>query len=182
VRARERGAVVTVQPGAFPAVPPGPPAADMRTHGVEVGGEARKRFVEFVQAAADDVDITRSEIVVSVGRGIGDPEHLPMIERLAAALGGVVACSRPVVDKKWLPRSRQVGISGKLVQPKLYLAVGISGSFQHLAGIKRAGMVVAINKDPNAPIFRVADYGFVGDLFDIVPALTDRIAEAKARR
>jgi electron transfer flavoprotein alpha subunit len=182
VRARERGAVVTVQPGAFPAVPPGPPAADMSTLGVEVGGEARKRFVEFVQAAADDVDITRSEIVVSVGRGIGDPEKLPMIERLAAALGGVVGCSRPVVDKKWLPRSRQVGISGKLVQPKLYLAVGISGSFQHLAGIKRAGMVVAINKDPNAPIFRVADYGFVGDLFDIVPALTDRIAEAKARR
>lgn len=183
VIARANGAIVTVQAGAFPAAVPGQSDGEISAGRVALGGEvARKRFVEFVQATSEGVDITQSEIVVSVGRGIGEPENLEVVERLAGALGGVLACSRPVVDRKWLPRSRQVGISGKSVQPKLYLAVGISGSFQHLAGIKRAGMVVAINKDPNAPIFRVADYGIVGDLFDVVPALTDQIAEAKARR
>ena len=104
-----------------------------------------------------------------------------MVEALATALGGVLACSRPVVDKKWLPKSRQVGISGKTVQPKLYLAVGISGSFQHLSGIKSVGILVAINKDPKAPIFRVADYGIVGDLFNVVPALTERVRNARAK-
>ncbi len=180
VCARGQGAVVTVQSGAFTA------GAEQEAPGEVVRGEAklagdleRKRFVEYVEPPATDVDITQSDIVVSVGRGIGDPEDIPVVEELAKALGGVLACSRPVVDKKWLPKPRQVGISGKSVAPKLYLAVGISGAFQHLAGIKRAGMVVAINKDPNAPIFRAADYGIVGDLFTVVPKLTERIRNMK---
>ena len=182
VRARGARAIVTIQSGAFE------PAPENGKVGEVVHGEARmpaesdrKRFVEFVEAPVSDVDITQSDVVVSVGRGIGDPDSIPMVEELARAMGGVLACSRPVVDKKWLPKPRQVGISGKTVAPKLYLAVGISGAFQHLAGIKRAGMVVAINKDPNAPIFRVADYGVVGDLFAVVPKLTERITSMKSR-
>ena len=182
VRSRGAQAIVTVQSGAFE------PAPETGRVGEVVQGKAhlpaesnRKRFVEFVEAPVADVDITQSDVVVSVGRGIGDPDNIPIVEELARAMGGVLACSRPVVDKKWLPKPRQVGISGKTVAPKLYLAVGISGAFQHLAGIKRAGMVVAINKDPNAPIFRVADYGVVGDLFAVVPKLTERITSMKSR-
>ncbi len=180
VRSRGVGTVLTVQSGAFTAAAPGAAAGGVVRSDLSLPrGAARKKFLGFVEAPAGDVDITQSDILVSVGRGIGGPQNLPLVEELAAALGGALACSRPVVDKKWLPRSRQVGISGKTVQPKLYLAVGISGAFQHLAGMKRAGTIVAINKDPNAPIFRVADYGIVGDLFAVVPALTDRIAKAK---
>ena len=182
VRSRGPQTIVTIQSGAFE------PALETGKAGGVVRGEAhlpaesnRKRFVEFVEAPVADVDITQSDVLVSVGRGIGDPSNIPMVEELARVMGGVLACSRPVVDKKWLPKPRQVGISGKTVAPKLYLAVGISGAFQHLAGIKRAGMVVAINKDPNAPIFRVADYGVVGDLFAVVPKLTDRITSMKGR-
>lgn len=183
-RLRSRGpqTIVTVQSRVFE------PGSEMGKVGEVVHSEAhlppgsdRKRFVEFVEAPVTDVDITQSDIIVSVGRGIGDPDKIPIVEALARAMGGVLACSRPVVDKKWLPKPRQVGISGKTVAPKLYLAVGISGAFQHLAGIKRAGMVVAINKDPNAPIFRVADYGVVADLFAVVPKLTERITSMKSR-
>ncbi len=183
VRARVAGAIATVQAGAFAD------GGEKATPGQIVRGAARvadeltrKHFLGYTETAAEDIDITKSEIVVSVGRGIGDPEYIPMVERLAAALDGVLACSRPVVDKKWLPKSRQVGISGKVVQPALYLAVGISGAFQHLAGIRRGGMIVAINKDPNAPIIRVADYGVVDDLFEVVPALADRIDGVRTRK
>lgn len=179
VRARGDSAVVTVESGAFPAAEGTRRGEVVRLSGTRVEEMGRRRFVEFVEAPPADVDITQSDIVVSVGRGIGDPDNIPMVERLATTLGGVLACSRPVVDKKWLPKARQVGISGKNVSPKLYLAVGISGAFQHLAGIKKAQTVVAINKDPNAPIFRVADYGVVGDLFAVVPKLTERITELK---
>ncbi|MBI2955320.1 MAG: electron transfer flavoprotein subunit alpha/FixB family protein [Chloroflexi bacterium] len=141
---------------------------------------AYKKLLEYVDTAAGEIDISQSEIIVSVGRGIGDPKNITLVEDLANALGGVLACSRPVVDKKWLPKARQVGISGKTVHPKLYLAIGISGAFQHVTAIKGAGMVVAINKDPKAPIFRVADYGIVGDLFAVVPTLKEKIARAKA--
>ncbi len=180
VRARGSSAIVTVQSGAFATAPEGSRQGEIvRSQAPALGDLGRKRFVEYVEAPAADVDITQSDIVVSVGRGIGDPDNLPVVEQLARTLGGVLACSRPVVDKKWLPKARQVGISGKTVAPKLYLAVGISGAFQHLAGIKKAQTVVAINKDPNAPIFRVADYGVVGDLFAVVPKLTERIAAMK---
>ncbi len=182
VRAKGTPALVTVQPGSFA------PSSQAAASGEVIRLEAapseplRKQFLRFVEAPAEDVDITQCDILVSVGRGIGDAENLPVVEELAAALGGVVSCSRPVVDKKWLPKSRQVGISGKTVQPKLYLAVGISGAFQHLVGMKGAKTVVAINKDPNAPIFRVADYCVVGDLFQVVPALKERIARAKGSK
>ncbi len=138
-----------------------------------------RRFIEYVEAAVGDVDITRSDVLVAVGRGIREEENLPIVNELAEALGGVVACSRPVVDAGWLPKDRQVGSSGKTVKPKLYLAVGISGQFQHLSGMKAADTIIAINKDPKAPVFSVADYGIVGDLFKVLPALTQKIAEAK---
>jgi len=116
---------------------------------------------------------------VSVGRGIKDAENMPIAENLAKALGGVVSCSRPIVDKGWLPSDRQVGTSGKTVKPKLYLAVGISGAFQHVSGMKNSDIVIAINKDSKAPIFRTADYGVVEDLFKVVPVLTNKILEVK---
>jgi electron transfer flavoprotein alpha subunit len=182
VVAKASQAILMVQSGAFPqASPLECPGTIARRQTVIAQDLTRKEFIAFIEAMLGDVDITQSDIVVSVGRGIGDPSDLPLVEELATALGGVLACSRPVVDKKWLPKSRQVGISGKTVQPKLYLAIGISGSFQHLSGIKGAGMLVAVNKDPKAPIFRVADYGIVGDLFNVVPALTERVRNARAK-
>jgi len=138
-----------------------------------------KVFSGYEEAVAGEVDITQADILVGVGRGIGDPDNIPMIEELAEAIGGVVSCSRPVVDKKWLPKDRQVGTSGKTVKPKLYLAVGISGAFQHLAGMNGSDLIVAINKDPKAPIFAAAQYGIVADLFKVVPALKDKINELK---
>ena len=127
-----------------------------------------------------EVDITASDILVGVGRGIKDEGELPAIEELAKALRGVLACSRPIVDKGWLPSDRQVGSSGKTVKPKLYIALGISGAFQHILGMKESDLIIAVNKDPNAPIFSVADYGIVDDLFKIVPALKQKISDMKA--
>jgi electron transfer flavoprotein alpha subunit len=141
---------------------------------------ASKRFLEYVEAAAGEVDITQAPVLVSVGRGIKDPENIPMVQELADSLGAVLSCSRPVVDKKWLPKDRQVGTSGKTVKPKVYIAIGISGAFQHAAGMKGSGTIIAINKDPKAPIFNIAQYGIVGDLFKIVPALKGKIREALA--
>ena len=136
-----------------------------------------KRFVEYVQPPAGEVDITAADVIVAIGRGIKDADNVPIVEKLAETLGGVLACSRPIVDKDWLPADRQVGTSGKTVKPKLYVAVGISGAFQHISGMKNSDLIIAINKDAKAPIFRVADYGIVEDLFKIVPALTDKISE-----
>ncbi|NIS61227.1 MAG: electron transfer flavoprotein subunit alpha/FixB family protein [Proteobacteria bacterium] len=141
---------------------------------------ASKRFLEYVEAAAGEVDITQAPILVSVGRGIKGPENIPMVQELADSLGAVLSCSRPVVDKKWLPKDRQVGTSGKTVKPKVYIAIGISGAFQHAAGMKGSGTIIAINKDPKAPIFNVAQYGIVGDLFKVVPALKGKIKDALA--
>ena len=139
----------------------------------------RKDFIEFAETAAGDVDITQAELLISVGRGVGEEGNIPLIRELAEALNGLLSCSRPIVDKNWLPKYLQVGTSGKSVTPKVYIAVGISGAFQHLAGITGAGTVIAINKDPKAPIFRTADYGIVEDLFKIVPVLKEKVLEAK---
>jgi electron transfer flavoprotein alpha subunit len=141
---------------------------------------AYRKFIEYVEAAVGEVDITQADIIVAVGRGIKERENLPIAEELANSIGGVLACSRPIVDAGWLPKDRQVGSSGKTVKPKLYIAAGISGAFQHITGMKGADTIVAINKDPNAPIFNEADYGIVGDLFKVVPALKAKIVELKS--
>ena len=136
-----------------------------------------KKFEGWREAEAGSVDITQAEILVSVGRGIKEKKNLEMFEELAELLGGVVSCSRPIVDYGWLPSERQVGLSGKTVQPKLYLGLGISGAFQHMVGMKGAKMTIAINKDAKAPIFSVANYGIVDDVLKVVPALVDKISE-----
>jgi electron transfer flavoprotein alpha subunit len=128
-------------------------------------------------AETGDVDITKHQILVSIGRGIQEPENVAIAQELADALGGAVSCSRPVVDAKWMEKSRQVGSSGQTVKPKVYLACGISGSFQHLAGIKGNPFIVAINKNPKAPIFRVADVGIVDDILEFLPEMTNKVRE-----
>jgi electron transfer flavoprotein alpha subunit len=141
--------------------------------------DLRARFVEVRQAAAGGVDLTQAAIIVSGGRGVGAAEKFEVIKALADALGGQVGASRPVTDMGWLPHQHQVGSSGVTVSPKLYIACGISGAIQHIVGMRGSGYVVAINKDAEAPIFGVADVGVVGDRFEIVPALTRAVREAK---
>jgi electron transfer flavoprotein alpha subunit len=174
------GAVISVRAGCFPAVEAGSTGGQVVDKSAEAGGlSARRRFVEVLQAEVGDVDITKEDVLVSVGRGIGDKENIPMADELAKAMGAVVSCSRPVVDAKWLEKSRQVGTSGKTVKPKVYLALGISGSFQHMGGLKGNPFIVAVNKNPKAPIFQVANVGVVADVLEFVPELTEKIKEAK---
>jgi len=135
--------------------------------------QGRVRFEGLVQPEAADVDITASEVLVAIGRGIGDQDGVEVAQELADALGSAVAASRPIVDAGWLPKSRQVGKSGLKVTPKVYLALGISGAPEHLEGIKGASTVIAVNTDPAAPIFRVADYGLVADLYDVCEELVE---------
>lgn len=166
-------AVVTIRPGEWPAAG-GVGDATIETADVSIDESAiRSTVTGYQEAGGGDVDITDADVLVSVGRGIGEEENLDLIRDLADALGATISASRPVVDNGWLPRNRQVGQSGKTVTPDLYIAIGISGAVQHVAGMKNAGTIVAINNDPDAPIFDIADYGVVGDLFDVVPALTE---------
>ncbi|MCB1021988.1 MAG: electron transfer flavoprotein subunit alpha/FixB family protein [Acidobacteria bacterium] len=139
--------------------------------------EIRTKPLEPFQETKGGVDLTAAERIVSVGRGIQGPENLPVAEKLAAALGAEIAGSRPVIDNGWLPLERQVGSSGQVVSPKLYLALGISGAIQHVVGMKGAQTIVAVNKDESAPIFEIADYGIVGDLFEVAPALTEELGK-----
>ncbi len=178
-----QGAVITTRQGSFKAdesKSAGGSIVDKTAEAME-GGLAGgvRRFLEIAEAEVGDVDITKSDVLVSVGRGIEDQDNLEIIFDLAKAMGADVSCSRPIVDAKWLEKSRQVGTSGKTVKPKVYLALGISGSFQHLGGIKGAPFIVAVNKNVKAPIFQAADVGIVDDILDFVPELTDRINEIK---
>ncbi len=172
------GAVINVRPGAFT------PDESKSAGGsvVDKSGDAGdlavgRRFLEIVEAEVGDVDITKSEVLVSVGRGIEDEDNIEVAQELAEAMGADVSCSRPIVDQKWLEKSRQVGTSGQTVKPKVYMAMGISGSFQHMGGIKGAPFIVAVNKNPKAPIFQLADVGIVEDILDFMPELTDAIKE-----
>jgi electron transfer flavoprotein alpha subunit len=174
------GAVITVRPGAFPAAESGSASGEVVDRSADAEGiAARRRFVELIEAGTGDVDITREDVLVSVGRGIGDEENLALVQELSEAMGAAVCCSRPIVDAKWLDGSRQVGTSGKTVKPKVYLALGISGSFQHLGGIKGNPFLLAVNKNPKAPIFQSANVGVVADLMDLLPALTEKIRESR---
>jgi len=143
--------------------------------GVTIRTQAEEKFQEAKQA----VDLTQAPLIVAVGRGIKEKENIKIVEDLARALGAEIAASRPICDNEWLPMDRQIGSSGQTVAPKLYLAVGISGAIQHVVGMKNSQTIVAINKDPEAPIFDIADYGIVGDLFEIVPALTTEVLKSK---
>ena len=176
-------AVIALQKGAFLALDAASKQATVETLSVEPKNfPARSRVVCIIEEPKGNVDISKADIIVAVGRGIGHEDKIHLAAALADALGGVLACSRPVVDVGWLPRERQVGASGKTVTPKVYLACGISGAIQHLTGMRESNRIIAINKDPNAPIFQVAHVGVVGDLFEIVPALTKAAKESTARR
>ena len=178
--AKSEGCLLTIRAGVFSKDKIGDRKAEIIQKDFPAADiPVKKSFVEFVETAAGDVDITQADLLISVGRGIGEEENIALIKELAEVLGGVVSCSRPIVDKNWLPKYLQVGTSGKSVSPKVYIAVGISGAFQHMAGTSGAGVIIAVNKDPKAPIFRTADYGIVDDLFKIVPVLKDKVLEVK---
>jgi electron transfer flavoprotein alpha subunit len=171
----------SIQAGAFRADQVEAGTAQVETFTPELTADTiRARPLEPFRESARAVDLTAADLIVSVGRGIKEKENIPIVEELAKALGAELAASRPICDNGWLPMERQVGSSGQTVSPKMYMAVGISGAIQHLVGMKGAKTIVAINKDANAPIFEVADYGIVGDLFEVVPALIEEVKKAKA--
>jgi electron transfer flavoprotein alpha subunit len=174
------GAVINVRPGAFKPEPSAPTSGVIVDKSSTVGAlVARRRYIETIVAEAGDVDITKHSVLVSIGRGIQEKENVSLAEELAEVLGAAVSCSRPVVDAKWMEKSRQVGSSGKTVKPKVYLAFGISGAFQHLAGIKGNPFLIAVNKNPKAPIFQIADVGIVDDILEFLPVLTDKVREMR---
>jgi len=175
------GAVINVRPGAFQADESNNASGQV----VDKTDEAMtddlsgigRRFLEVIEAEVGDVDITKSEVLVSVGRGIEDEDNMEIVFDLAEAMGADVSCSRPIVDSKWLEKPRQVGSSGQTVKPKIYMACGISGSFQHLAGLKGNPFIIAINKYTKAPIFQIADVGIEADILDFLPELTEKLQE-----
>ncbi len=172
---------ISVQAGAFRAAETGGNPAPVENFAVKLdASQIHSKPEQPFRESQRSVDLSAANVIVSVGRGIKEKENLTLVEDLAQAMGAELAASRPICDNGWLPMERQVGSSGQTVSPKLYLAVGISGAIQHLVGMKGSKTVVAINKDENAPIFETADYAVVGDLFEIVPALTEAIKKAKA--
>jgi electron transfer flavoprotein alpha subunit len=176
--------VASFQTGAFRADLAAKHASDkapVKPVSVELRAEQiRTKPLELFREAKQAVDLTQAPILVSVGRGIKAPENIPMAEKLAQLMGGEISASRPICDEGWLPMDRQIGSSGQTVVPKLYLALGISGAIQHVVGMKGSRTIAAINKDPHAPIFEVADYGIVGDLFEVVPAMIEELEKTKS--
>jgi len=169
-----KGYIATIRPGIFaPKTPEEKKGSIVMESSPLQGTVDVKKFIEYIEAPITGEDITQAEILVSVGQGIGGPEQIPLFEELAKNLGGTISCSRPVVDRNWLPKERQVGISGKTVKPKIYLAIGISGAFQHVTAMQGSDTIIAINKDPRAPIFSVADYGIVDDFQNVIPLLKE---------
>jgi electron transfer flavoprotein alpha subunit len=177
MRVKGEGTVlVSVQSGAFPADSAVRGEAEVKPLAADLSGVKPDREVlGYEEVVGDTVDLTKAEIIVAVGRGVGGADKMAPVEALAKALGAEIGASRPVIDNGWLPRDRQIGSSGQTVAPKLYVAAGISGAIQHLAGMKGSKTIVAINKDPEAPIFQVADYGLVGDLFQLVPNVVEEL-------
>jgi electron transfer flavoprotein alpha subunit len=174
-------AVLAVQKGSAIATTQSAKQAVVQSIPIDVQSIPCRSRVLQITDPSDDVDLAKAELIVAVGRGIGDKDKIRFTAELAEALGGVLACSRPVVDVGWMPRACQVGASGKSVAPKVYVACGISGAIQHLTGMRDSKRIIAVNKDPNAPIFQVAHIGVVGDLFEIIPALTKLAREARTR-
>jgi electron transfer flavoprotein alpha subunit len=176
----ESPVLVTFQSGAFrpdqARKGSGAPIEEMPVDVAEVRMKPEAPFQEVKQA----VDLSKADIIVAVGRGIKNKDNIALAEKLAEVLGGDLAASRPICDAEWLPIDRQIGSSGQTVAPKLYIALGISGAIQHLVGMKNSQTIVAINKDPEAPIFDIADYGIVGDLFEALPVLTEEIKKLKS--
>ncbi|MDQ1558370.1 MAG: electron transfer flavoprotein alpha subunit [Pyrinomonadaceae bacterium] len=170
----------TFQSGAYRAdqAERGGEAAAVESLPVEVG-EVRMQPEEPFQEVKQAVDLTKADTIIAIGRGIKGQEHIALAQQLADLLGGEIAASRPICDAGWLPIDRQIGSSGQTVTPKLYIALGISGAIQHLVGMKNSSTIVAVNKDPEAPIFDIADYGIVGDLFEVIPVLTEEIKKLK---
>jgi electron transfer flavoprotein alpha subunit len=170
----------TFQSGAYRAdqAARGASAASVETMAVEVGEVRMKPEAPF-QEVKQAVDLSKADVIVAIGRGIKSKDNIALAEKLAEVLGGDIAASRPICDAEWLPIDRQIGSSGQTVAPKLYVALGISGAIQHLVGMKNSGTIVAVNKDPEAPIFDIADYGIVGDLFEVLPVLTEEIRKLK---
>ena len=183
VRVKGEGTVfVSVQAGSFPADSrvPGGPAPVQALGGTDlIGVKADREVLGYEEVGGDQIDLTKADVIVAVGRGVGGADKMGVINDLAKALGAEIAASRPVIDNGWLPRDRQIGSSGQTVAPKLYLAAGISGAIQHLVGMKGSSVIVAVNKDPGAPIFNVAHYGIVGDLHEVLPAITEAVKAAK---
>jgi electron transfer flavoprotein alpha subunit len=172
-----KGAVLTLRPGAFQPQAGADAGGSVTDKSGDIGDvKAKRRYLETLVAEVGDVDITKADVLVSVGRGIEEQDNISIAEELAEAMGAVVSCSRPIVDAKWLEKSRQVGTSGITVKPKVYLACGISGSFQHMGGIKGSPFIVAINKNAKAPIFQMADVGIVEDILEFMPALTEKLS------
>ncbi len=177
------GVVLNLRPGAFKANENAATAGVIVDKSSELNDlTARRRYLETVVADTGGVDITKEDVLVSVGRGIQEQDNIAIVQELAEVMGAAVSCSRPIVDAKWMEKSRQVGTSGRTVKPKVYMACGISGSFQHLGGLKGNPFIVAINKNPKAPIFQVANVGIVTDMLEFLPELSSKIRDMKAHR
>ncbi len=169
--------LMTVRAGSYEPAE-GEVVAEVVRADVELAAERRRRFLGYIQPEAGEVDISQADVVLGIGRGVRDEDNVAVVKELAEMLGGVLAGSRPVIDAGWLPKDRQVGQSGKTVKPKLYLALGISGAFQHVAGMRGSDLIVAVNKDPEAPIFEVAHYGIVADMMAVVNSLKEHLGAA----